>query len=81
MRVCLYVFVCVCVCVFLFEFMNVHSNSFLLAKDIFKVEQVGSIKGWAHICNKLKLEMFTSALASSNCSCLNLWMFILTHVS
>ena len=78
-RVCLYVCVCLCVCVF--EFMDVHIDSCLLAKNDFKVEQVGSSKGWAHICNKLKLEMFTSALASSNCSCLNLWMFILTHVS
>ena len=66
---------------FVFEFMNVHSDSFLLAKTDFKVEQVGSNKEWAHICKTLQLKMFTSAFASSNCSCLNLSMCIVTHFS
>jgi hypothetical protein len=57
---------------FVFGVMNVHSDSFLFAKNDFKVEQVGPNKGSAHICNKLKLKTFTSALASSNCSCLEL---------
>jgi hypothetical protein len=52
--------------------MNVNSDSFRLAKNEFEVQQVGSSKGCAHIRNKLQLEMFASALASSNCSSLNL---------
>ena len=41
---------------FLFEFMNGQSDSFRLAKNDFKVQQVGSSKGCAHIRNKLHHE-------------------------
>jgi hypothetical protein len=51
--------------------MNVHSDSFLLAKNEFEVQQVGSSKGCAHTRDKLQLKLVASALATSNCSSLN----------
>ena len=56
---------------FYFQFLNVHIDSCLFPKTEFEFQQVGSSKECAHIRNKLQLEMFASALPSSNCSSFN----------
>ena len=57
---------------FEFDLLDAHHESFLSGKNASKIQQVGSSKACAHARNKLKLKVFARALASSNCSSLNL---------